>query len=66
VDQSLGGRYRPAPTATGGEIVALPNLTYLTTSSSFDDYRPTMNPAGDTVIFERTPVPAKAARRRCR
>ena len=41
--------------------MALPNLHYLTTSSSFDDYRPTMNPAGDTVIFERTPVPAKGA-----
>jgi Tol biopolymer transport system component len=41
--------------------VALPNLNYLTTSSSFNDYRPTMNPAGDTVIFERTPVPDHGA-----
>jgi Tol biopolymer transport system component len=35
-----------------------PTLNYLTTSSSYDDYRPTMNPTGDTVIFERTPHPA--------
>lgn len=37
--------------------MALPNLNYLTSSSSYDDYRPTVNPTGDTVIFERTPVP---------
>lgn len=36
--------------------MAHPSLTYLTTSSSFNDYRPTMNAAGDTVIFERTPA----------
>lgn len=37
--------------------MAYPNLNYLTTSSSYNDYRPTMNPTGDTVIFERTPTP---------
>ena len=34
-----------------------PTLTYLTSDPKFSDYRPTMNSAGDTVIFERTPVP---------
>ena len=34
----------------------LPILTFLTSDASFTDYRPTVNPAGNTVIFERTPV----------
>ena len=34
-----------------------PALNFLTSDPSYNDYRPTMNPAGDTVIFERTPAP---------
>ena len=29
---------------------------FLTSDSSFNDYRPTMEPSGTTVIFERTPT----------
>ena len=33
-----------------------PTLTFLTSNASYIDYRPAVNSAGDTVIFERTPV----------
>jgi Tol biopolymer transport system component len=38
-------------------VTNLPTLNFLTSDASFTDYRPTMNATGDTVIFERTPVP---------
>jgi Tol biopolymer transport system component len=35
---------------------SLPALTWLTQDSNYVDYRPVVNAAGDTVIFERTPM----------
>lgn len=37
-------------------MTTLPKLNYLTNSSSFVDYRPAIDPTGNSVIFERTPV----------
>ena len=35
---------------------SLPALNYLTSDAGYIDYRPVVNAAGDTVIFERTPL----------
>ena len=35
---------------------SLPALNWLTQDSNYVDYRPVVNAAGDTVIFERTPM----------
>lgn len=58
VRPSVGATVR-ALAMKGGATLAttLPTTPiFLTSGSSFNDYRPTMDPSGTTVIFERTPT----------
>jgi hypothetical protein len=54
LDDDNGGRLAPPP-LTGSQ--PFPALAFLTSDPTMSDYRPAVNKAGDTVVFERTPFP---------